>query len=73
MWRLWKKKAKCGEWFKQISADLLLIGLISYPKPAYLKGCFAGMVERQDKGFFFGGMLCTRKTRLKKLSVMITL
>jgi hypothetical protein len=30
-----KKFATCGEWFKQISADLLLDGLISYPKPAY--------------------------------------
>jgi hypothetical protein len=32
-----KKFAKCGEWFKQIRADLLLGGLISYPKPAYLE------------------------------------
>jgi hypothetical protein len=30
-----KKFAKCGEWFKLISADLLPGGLISYPKPAY--------------------------------------
>jgi hypothetical protein len=30
-----KKFAKCGEWFKQISAKLLRNGLISYPKPAY--------------------------------------
>jgi hypothetical protein len=32
------KFAKCGEWFKQISAGLLRGGLISYPKPAYLAG-----------------------------------
>jgi hypothetical protein len=30
-----KKFAKCGEWFKQTSADLLLSGFISHPKPAY--------------------------------------
>jgi hypothetical protein len=30
-----KKFAKCGEWFKQISTDLLRGGIISYPKPAY--------------------------------------
>jgi hypothetical protein len=30
-----KKNAKCGEWFKRISAGLLRRGLISYPKLAY--------------------------------------
>jgi hypothetical protein len=30
-----KKFAKRGEWFKQISATLVLGGFISYSKPAY--------------------------------------
>jgi hypothetical protein len=30
-----KNFAKCGEWFKQISATLLLGGFISYPRPVY--------------------------------------
>jgi hypothetical protein len=32
-----KKFAECGERFKQISADLLLGGLISYSKSAYVE------------------------------------
>jgi hypothetical protein len=33
-----KKFARCGEWFRHISAGLSRGGLISYPKPAYLEG-----------------------------------
>ena len=43
-----KKFAKCGEWFKQISADLALSGLISYPKPAYLEGRRVLAVDASD-------------------------
>jgi hypothetical protein len=43
-----KKFAQCGEWFKQISADLLLGGLISYPKPAYLEGRRVLAVDASD-------------------------
>jgi hypothetical protein len=48
-----KKFAKCGEWFKQISAGLVLSGLISYPKPAYLEGrrvLAAGASDVVEKG-----------------------
>jgi hypothetical protein len=43
-----KKFATCGEWFKQISTDLLLSGLISYPKPAYLEGRRVLAVDASD-------------------------
>jgi hypothetical protein len=43
-----KKFARCGEWFKQISAGLLRGGLISYPKPAYLEGRRVLAVDASD-------------------------
>jgi hypothetical protein len=43
-----KKFAKCGEWFKQISAELPRDGLISYPKPAYLEGRRVPAVDASD-------------------------
>jgi hypothetical protein len=43
-----KKSAKCGEWFKQISADLPRGGLILYPKPAYLEGRRVLAVDASD-------------------------
>jgi hypothetical protein len=43
-----KKFAKCGTWFKQISAGLVLSGLISYSKPAYLEGRRVLAVDASD-------------------------
>ncbi|MDR2795710.1 MAG: transposase [Spirochaetaceae bacterium] len=43
-----KKFAKCGEWFKQISAELSRDGLIAYPKPAYLEGRRVLAVDASD-------------------------
>ncbi|MDR2743408.1 MAG: hypothetical protein LBB98_14845, partial [Treponema sp.] len=43
-----KKFAKCGEWFKHISAELSRDGLISYPKPTYLEGRRVLAVDASD-------------------------
>jgi hypothetical protein len=43
-----KKFARCGEWFKQISAGLVLGGLISYREPAYLEGRRVLAVDASD-------------------------